>query len=410
MRMFRAFKNLLLIAFGCLSLAACGNHSAEEETVENLSPAPTIEGGFSQKIDGSGQIGDALPLVGKAFGELPVIGEEDAVYCNLPENVRGWDDIIPLCVDPLYGILYYMDYGGDYKIHAIYNGESQTVLELPGKRLFCRGGKLYFLLESYNRFGFEGAKSGNIAEYDPVTGEVKVLLDQTFSSIVVYQDMIYCRCEGKEKPLGEGRGYIIEEDYWFYFFDTGELVARKTAEREYVMDFRRYGEYFLAAALRSDDENSHYDVQAGTELRKWDGEQGTFWDDLQLKPFGRHYVKDGNFYWLNSKGFHQWNPVSGEDTIRAWKLGMPDQYVLVGDWLLSEEHLLVNTEEGKVEKWIIADEKLQLVHELYTDGEKIYVIVGFLDHEMEEGSILRQIQIRKSEINGYELLLEKIQK
>ncbi|MDE7061103.1 MAG: hypothetical protein K2O71_05855, partial [Lachnospiraceae bacterium] len=98
------------------------------------------------------------------------------------------------------------------------------------------------------------------------------------------------------------------------------------------------------------------------------------------------------------------------DTVCAWKLGMPDQYVLVGDWLLSEEHLLVNTEEGKVEKWIIADEKLQLVHELYTDGEKIYVIVGLLDHEMEEGSILRQIQIRKSEINGYDLLLEKIQK
>lgn len=258
--MFRAFKNLLFILFCSFSLAACGNPPAEGETTENLSPAPTAVGGFSQKIDGSGQIGNALPLVGKALGELPVIGEEDPVYCNLPENVRGWDDIIPLCVDPLYGILYYMDYGGDYKIHAIYNGESQTVLELPGKRLFCRGGKLYFLLESYNRFGFEGAKSGNIAEYDPVTGEVKVLTDKIFSSIVVYQDMIYCRCEGKEKELGEGGGYIVKEDFWFYFFDTGQLTAGKTAEREYVMDFRRYGEYFLAAALKPDDEQEFISV------------------------------------------------------------------------------------------------------------------------------------------------------
>ena len=51
--------------------------------------------------------------------------------------------------------------------------------------------------------------------------------------------MIYCRCEGKEKELGEGGGYIIEEDFWFYFFDTGELVAGKTAGREYVMGLRR---------------------------------------------------------------------------------------------------------------------------------------------------------------------------
>ena len=409
MRKFHTFRNTLFILFCCLSLAACENNQAEE-TAENISTAPTAESGFSQKIDGSGQIGDALPLVGKALGELPVIGEEDPVYCNLPENVRGWDDLIPLCVDPLYGILYYVDYGGDYKIHAVYNEESQTVLELPGKRLFCRDGKLYFLLESYNQFGFEGAKSGNIAEYNPVTGEVKVLLDQTFSSIVVYQDMIYCKREGEEKFLGEGKGYIVEEDFWFYFFDTGELIAGKTAGREYVMDFRRYGEYFLAAALKPDDEYPQYDVQTGTELRKWDGEQGTFWGDLKLMPSSRYYIKDGNFYWLNSKGFHQWNPISGEDTVYAWKLGLPDQYVLVGDWLLSAEHFLVNTEEGKVESWIIADEKLQRVHEIYTDGEKIYVIVGLSDHEMEEGSVLRRVEIRKGEVKGYELLLEKIQK
>ena len=83
----------------------------------------------------------------------------------------------------------------------------------------------------------------------------------------------------------------------------------------------------------------------------------------------------------------------------------------MGDWLLGESHYLVNIEEGKVESWIIADEKLQAIHELYTDGEKIYAIVSpFFDHEIEEGFVLRQIQIRKSEINGYELLLEKIQK
>lgn len=407
MQQFRILINLLFVLFCCLSLAACKKEPGEIEG--NISSVPTIEGGFSKKMEGNGQIGDALPLVGKAFGTLPVVGEEDPFYCNLPENVRDWEDIIPLCVDPLYGILYYMDYGGDYKIHAIYNGESQTVLELPGKRLFCREGKLYFLLESYNRFVFEGAESGNIAEYDPVTGEVKILTEKIFSSIVVYQDMIYCRVEGREKELGEGQGFTESEDFWFYFFDTGELIERENAQRKYAMDFRRYGEYFLAATLEEDKENPRYDVQIGTELRKWNEGTETFWADLKLMPFGRHYVKEGNFYWLDSKGFHQWNPVSEEDIIYPWKMGKPNQYLLVGDWLLSANYQLVNTKEGKVEKWISKDEQLELIHELYTDGEKIYAIVGLFEHEIEEGAVLRQVQIIKDLI-GYKLQFDTVKK
>ena len=66
MRKFHTFRNTLFILFCCLSLAACENNQAEE-TAENISTAPTAESGFSQKIDGSGQIGDALPLeIGRA--------------------------------------------------------------------------------------------------------------------------------------------------------------------------------------------------------------------------------------------------------------------------------------------------------------------------------------------------------
>ena len=143
-------------------------------------------------------------MKGKAFGELPVVGKEDDIYCNLPENVLGWENEVLFCPDPLYGILYYVDHGGDNMIHAVYNGQSQVVVELPGKRLFCRGGKLYFLIETFYGFKLEGALNGNIVEYDPLTGDVTILAKEQFNSMVVYQDLIYCRQDMQSHQGEEG--------------------------------------------------------------------------------------------------------------------------------------------------------------------------------------------------------------
>ncbi|MDE7210910.1 MAG: hypothetical protein K2O03_05625, partial [Lachnospiraceae bacterium] len=374
MEIFHAYKKFLLL-FCCLLLASC-KEASEKETIENdVSPKPTVENGFSQKIDENGQSGDELPLNGKAFGALPVVGTEDAVYCNLPENIVNWDCVVPLCFDPLYGILYYVDYGGDYMIHAVYDGESQTVLELPGKRLFCRGGKLYFLLESYHRFKFEGAESGNIAEYDPVTGKVQVLFDKTFDSIVVYQDMIYCKSLGEAQYNEEYDFYVAQASYWFYFFDTKELVARDMTGREYALDFWRYGEYFLAATLEESKEDPNRDIRVGMELRTWDGKQGNVWKGLQ--PGFGYYVKDGKLCWYNSDGFHVGDIASQQEQIYPLDCQKENgRYIVVNGQLFSAQHWLADLENGEYDAWNSLDEKLRMVHDFYTDGENLYAIAG----------------------------------
>lgn len=401
---FRILKSLLFV-FGCCLLCACG-----KETEDNPSTAPEKETGnaFSQKIEAGGQFGDVLPLIGKAFGELPVVGEEDAVYCNLPENVQSWEDVVPLCLDPLYGILYYVDYGGDYMIHAVYNGESVRAVELPAKRLFCREGKLYFLLEAYNRFRFEGAESGNIAEYDPVTGKVKVLTDQSFTSMVVYRDMIYCRREEEPEDLGEGL-YMAVASEWFYFFDTDKLEEAEKTGREYSRDFRRYGEYFLAATLQKSEVDPRFDMRVGIELRKWDGERGMVWDGF--RPPHRYYVKEGKFHWLDSEGFHFYDPVSGQDEVKPWISENSDYnctaYILVGDLLFLNNSQLIYTEEGNAEKWSSQDEKLKILHELYTDGEEIYAIVGPIASQADKNSVLRRVKVTEGK-EGDELQFEEL--
>ena len=229
----KKFAKLFYSGAFCLSLffASCG----KEET------PPVDGGGMSQKMDEDGltdkQKENALPLKGKVFGELPVVGEEDAIYCNLPENILNWNSSIPLCRDPLYDILYYVD---ENIIYAVQNGKTEAAVELSGSRLFCRDGKLYFLLSSSTKTAVKGAKSGNILCYNPVDGSVEVVLDDVFDSMTVYQDLIYCR------KIGEDFEFGVRMDYCYYFFDTRELIAQKEQEvMSYSVGIARYGKDFV---------------------------------------------------------------------------------------------------------------------------------------------------------------------
>lgn len=420
MKVFGMLKHVMIVGLFCLTLASCGKETEEDVrqeadgTVGDISSSSsdkTGEEGFSQKLDENGLLqGDALPLIGKAFGELPVVGGEDAVYCNLPENVTSWESVVPLCVDPLYGILYYVDYGGDYMIHAIYNGESQLAVELPGRRLFCRGGKLYFLLDAYNQFRFEGAQSGNVAEYDPVTGTVTLLSDKQFTSMVVYQDLIYCRQLEESIEYEEGR-YIDVANNWFYFFDTNKLVMQEKSEQEdeeeqYALSFRRYGEYFMADVLKKYDADPRYNIRTGIELRKWNGERGIAWDGLQ--PSSSYYIKEGSLYWLGRDGFHICNLGSGQDKVYPWDFENGEQYILTNNRFFNVKFQLINMEDGSSTECHSADEVLKSMHELYTDGDEVYAIVGSYTSKVDTSSVLRRVRMIQGE-EGYDVLFEALQ-
>ncbi|MDE7327401.1 MAG: hypothetical protein K2N63_14200 [Lachnospiraceae bacterium] len=380
-------------------LASCGNKTeGEVQKTEGMageiSTTPSgsdADEGFSQKLGNNGEVGEALTLKGKAFGELAVVGEEDAFYCNLPENVMNWENVVPICTDPLYGILYYVDYGGDFMIHAVYNGQSQTVVELPGKRLFCRGGKLYFLLESYNQFQIEGAVSGNIMEYDPVTGNVAVLLEEVFDSIVVYQDMIYCRKKGESVDY-KGDLKIERVKEWFYYFDSRSLVELEcNGNTEYILNPQRYGEYFFAVTLKHDEEKPEISYRIGMELRTADGRRGTVWEDLQ--PSSDYYVKDNYLCWRAQDRFHMFDLTSGKEQTCAVKEDSVFSYIVVDGWIYGTENWLVEIEGGKSGTWFSMDEKLNYIFEFYTDGNKVYSIVGH--YSKDKNPVLRLVQMKR---------------
>ncbi len=380
-----------------LFFAACGKEAMP----------PVNSSGMSQKMDEEGltdkQKENALSLKGKVYGELPVVGEEDAIYCNLPENILSWESSIPICHDPLYDILYYVNYEDDNKIYAIRNGISEMAVELSGCRLFCRGGKLYFLLNSNTKTAIKGAKDGNILCYNPVDGTVVVVSDSVFDSITVYQDLIYCRKEGKSSSIG------TKIDYWFYYFNTRQLVEQEQQkEITYCFDLARYGEYFVTRLFDVyNSSNPREDIkqiiaagidptsirmQVGTALYRTDGREEKKLEKIIELP-RQYYVKDNKIIWMDEDNLHQWD-INKEKDDSTKIICEGDFSILLND-ILYTTNGYTNLKDDISAKCFVMTDKMNgtELRELYTDGKQIYGVVLNVSKETSQKYQLGRLEI-----------------
>ena len=383
-KVFYSKKSFMLAGLCMLLLASCGGKQETGGEQGSISPEPKTEVSDGEQDT---QEGDGFFVKGKAFGELPVVGKEDDIYCNLPENVLGWENEVLFCPDPLYGILYYVDHGGDNMIHAVYNGQSQVVVELPGKRLFCRGGKLYFLIETFYGFKLEGALNGNIVEYDPLTGDVTILAKEQFSSMVVYQDLIYCRQDMQSHQGEEGMyGYSPE---WIYFFDTGSLKELEKSQLDYILEPQRYGKYFMAKTLKKQGDDSNVRSVVGRELRTWDGERGTVWEGLNIGS--SFYIKEDSLCWLDGCDLHVYNLVSGQDQVNT--LGSDDtgNFIVFDGQYYDSNFWIAGLEDGKIRECGSKDTGMKFIKEFYTDGKDIYVLIG--RSNADQKAVVRRLEV-----------------
>ena len=284
--------------FGLFLLTAvlftgCQNNNKESpaEKQPETTPVPTSQEseenkitptkGASQKLTIEEPVSTEKLVVslkdGKAWGELPIVGQEDPIYCNLPENTNGFgaSDFVKevvLCPDPLFGMTYYVDFGRDYYIHVIKDGVSELVVEIPAKNLYFREGKLYFMVADYGKYSLDGLVNGDILSYNPVDGKVSVVIsgigegtimtvqekdkkeaaednvvmpdtmEVTSTYMAVYQDGIYYSRKG-QKVMITDTSYLQPENKYCYSFETGETYLLDESSGDY--SFRRNDNGFL---------------------------------------------------------------------------------------------------------------------------------------------------------------------
>lgn len=215
----------ILIVFILIGLVACSKPAEKTKSTEKNEGMVT-HAGKEEAADSQGKSEEIavtkteygskiVELEGKGLGQLVVHGTDNPYYCNLEENLKmefGTEETpVYVCKDPVYDITYYVNYGRDNYIYAYRNGLSELVVEIPARDLYCKEGELYFIAETDGQRQFSRFAQGNILKYNPVDGNVVVVVDCNASKMIVYQEEI---CY---KQIGDIQEYLI------FSFSTGEI-------------------------------------------------------------------------------------------------------------------------------------------------------------------------------------------
>jgi len=302
---------------------------------------------------------------GTALSGLTVVGEDSPYYCNLEENMRGGDYtcLMPLlvCKDPVYDITYYVNYGEDYYIYAKQKDSVTCVLEIPANQLYCRGGELYFAVESFDNFTFEGIEQGNVLKYNPLDGTVEMVIDANTEEMVVYPDGITYDIRTFIEAHEDGTKFYNVKRY-FYSFETGETV-----EYEVDRQLERWKEYWLVEL-----------VEGGVYLEDLAGEKVRDLENMDKLP-DWFYIKDDRMYYLGKTVIEESNRrtlviydfVTGEKTesILGRNHTMSD-LMLQGDVLYFGSCFRVSLQDGTQHD--VKFSKGYKLENMHSDGESMY--------------------------------------
>ncbi len=339
---------------------------------------------------------------GKVQSDLEPVGKDNPYYCNLEENMRGElnsEYEVLLCKDPVYDVVYYVDYGRDYYIYVLRDGVSELAVEIPARSLYCRNGELYFMAESYGIYEFEGIAQGNILKYNPLDGTVSVVIDKNATRMVVYPDEICYEIVEKAEAAEDGSSIALAELCHFFFekeAEENDSLSSRSMERwkgnyfveiyevldesdPTVQELRNHGitdEIFgmVGVKLVSPDrsrESVLKDTGNVFEINHW-----IYGDELYYIGYENELAEDGKHYELIANYLMAYHLSTGEHRV-VTQLNVSvnyysDDFVIVNDVVYFGNLLRVSLSDGEQSvAQVIGEEKpgqLINIDAFYTDG------------------------------------------
>lgn len=400
----KKFKIIMFMLCYSIFIFSCSTNSEpklSQNSTDTLNKVLNENGNISKLIDDKG-ISEDTPMVSLKDGEkdetLTVSGQDYEYYGNLPQNIYGETNEILLCKDPVYNIVYYVNYGDDYYIYRLKDGQSQLVVEIPAKRLFAVNGNLYFMVESYHQYDLKDLENGNILKYDPIKGEVSVVIKENASFMFVYQDGIYFRKEYTEE-LGDGISTGNIETY-YYSFGTKEVKQID----DNIMTLYRWKDYFVSYVMEETEPDETLKAAGITDkilrvvspkLISFDKSQSIILDKI---PFiTSFYIIENQLYYLeHSNILLEYNIESGEITEIPLGFDASNGLLILDDVIYTNNILSVDRVTGG-RRYITSDQSIsgKGVKQFYTDGENIYGIVGNAIGGDTSSGVMRRLQINK---------------
>ena len=244
----RCIKKMLFILICSICLTACSKK-------ENNEPNKIISSNSSKIInDKSNGVENSILNKGLKDETLQAIGADEEGYGALGVNIRNENNLL-LCKDPVYNIVYYVNYGEDYYIYRMKEGKSELVVELPAKRLFARGGKLYFIAQSYGAYDLNDME-GNILCYNPLTGDVSLIINDKAGTMVVYDDGIYYKTVVENEESSSGYQIDNSETYYYSFETKAKVLIEDSTVQ--LMKWKDY--HVIPKLVELDKEHELYKI------------------------------------------------------------------------------------------------------------------------------------------------------
>lgn len=384
----------LVILSMCLLLSACADNKDKlEQNVIDQNVIDQNESEQNSEQDTSNDDDKIIYGVSTKEEELPeaqlsnglidntlvVVGQDGEGFGNLPANVKGEMSQVLLCKDPVYNVVYYVNYGEDFFIYRLKDGKSELAVELPARNLFCIEGSLYFVVDSYDVYSLKGIKTGNIAKYDPLSGEVSIISDANAAYMIVYADGIYYKTETITEEAKDGRmGSIIIELYYYSF-------ATRNTEKidDLYMSLYGWKNYFMNMIIEKGELDAEFLKEfpeyVGREVTKAIGMKLETLDKTQSieltdMPIVSNYsIIDSKIYYIQERQVEIYDLNTKEKAVIKLPHSCED-FILYDGMIYTDNLNQVNLETG-----VISDVNLntkQIIYELYTDGDNIYGICG----------------------------------
>ena len=389
----------LLMSLFLLALCACKNSEGTQGKLSKPMSENTI-----------------LQQSGKVQKNLQVVGEDGPYYCNLEGNMTGVYSYMPehypvvVCKDPVYDITYYVNYGRDYYIYAKRGDDSECVVEIPARDLYCREGVLYFRTEDYDLYEFDSFADGAILAYDPTDGSIEVVINEPTFEMEVYPDGILYAVN--EDYIGEDGMQRAMRHLFFHSFENKENTELPPPFRT----VSRWKEYQLVAEI-SEGEDS---TLIGWRLKTPQGESAGLLSEWTNLPPSYRITEDG-IYYIDVKQdilmhYDVETGVSEREVELAFLLNFPNSFLVFDGVAYFGNGIRYSYAEDKQYLVKIRGKESAKIEGFYTDGEELFILVDgklwlYEEKRVEEtGYETTDIPRRSVIIGCYEAVLHPLGK
>ena len=159
------------------------------------------------------------------------------------------------CIDESTGVIYFVNYGKDYYLYRLKDGEVKLAVAMPIKQIYTYQGAVYFMIDSYDIYELGEIHSGDIYCYTPANGTVELIYEagaienSQDHRLTVNEEGIYFSYTTEEEKINKKN---------FYYLPFGESEPIEDTKMttwkgwdNYVFDMSN--EWVLASRTKQED-------------------------------------------------------------------------------------------------------------------------------------------------------------